>query len=164
MAHRSPATQTGLARLAGLVAVVALVRAVALTTGYFDPGSVITGRLPFQSPALCGVALALVVATPMATAGLLARGGHRRAGEVAMLAGVLLLGWIGVQLMVIRTFTWIQPVMVVVGLAMFTAGWQAHGGVSKGWFGGRAMTPFSLGSNAIVKPTHHHPPRGSRRE
>jgi hypothetical protein len=125
--HRSLVTYLGLARLAGLVALVALVRALALTTGFFDPGPAITDRLPFHSTALSGLALALIVVVPMATTALWAHAGHPRASEAAMLAGVLLLCWIGVQLMVIRTFVWIQPVMVVVGLAVFATGWLLQG-------------------------------------
>lgn len=120
-------THPGLARLAGIVAVAALARALALTTGFFDPGPEITARLPFESPALGGLALALVVATPMAATAVWAGAGHPRAGGSAMFAGVLLICWIGVQLMVIRTFTWIQPAMVVVGLMVFAAGWLLLG-------------------------------------
>lgn len=115
-----------LARVAGVVAVLALLRSLALTTGMFDPGHTITARLPFQSTALGGLTLALSVVIPMAATALWAGAGHPRAGEVAMLAGVLLLCFIGVQLMVIRTFTWIQPVMVVVGLTIFATGWWLH--------------------------------------
>jgi hypothetical protein len=134
--HRDPVTHSGLARLAGLVAVAALARALALTTGLFDPGPLITGRLPFESPALGGLALALIVAAPMAATAMWASAGHPRASGSAMFAGVLLVCWIGVQLMVIRTFTWIQPAMVVVGLAVFAAGWSLHG---RSWAGPQPM-------------------------
>lgn len=127
-AHRRPdATHPALARITGVVALLALLRALALTTGVFDPGHTITARLPFQSTALGGLTLALIVVVPMATTALWASAGHPRAGELAMLAGVLLVCWIGVQLIVIRTFTWVQPVMVVVGLAVFATGWWLHG-------------------------------------
>jgi hypothetical protein len=127
-AHRRPdATHPALARIAGLIALLALLRSLALTTGFFDPGHPIIDRIPFQSTALVGLTLVLMVAVPMATTALWARTGHPRAGEVAMLAGVLLLCWIGMQLMVIRTFTWLQPVMAVVALAVFATGWWLHG-------------------------------------
>jgi hypothetical protein len=122
--HCDLVTHPRLARLAGLVAVAALARALALTTGLFDPGPLITGRLPFESPTLGGLALALIVAAPMAATAMWAGAGHPHAGGSAMFAGILLVCWIGVQLMVIRTFTWIQPAMVVVGLAVFAAGWS----------------------------------------
>lgn len=125
--HRDLVTQSRLARLAGLVAAAALARAIALTTGFFDPGPLITGRLPFESPTLGGLALALVVAAPMAATARWAGAGHPRASGSAMFAGALLVSWTGVQLMVIRTFTWIQPAMVVVGLVVFAAGWSLHG-------------------------------------
>lgn len=120
--HRSHVTHLGLARLTGLVALVSAVRALALATGAFDPGPAITERLPFHSPAVAGLALALVVAVPMATTAAWIRAEHPHAAEATMLAGILLICWIGVQLMVIRTFTVIQPLMVVVGLAVFAAG------------------------------------------
>lgn len=120
--HRSHVTHLGLARLTGLVALVSAVRALALATGVFDPGPAITERLPFHSPGVAGLALALVVAVPMATTAAWIRTEHPHAAEATMLAGILLICWIGVQLMVIRTFTVIQPLMVIVGLAVFAAG------------------------------------------
>lgn len=121
-----PVTHLGLARLAGLVAVVALARALTLTTGFYDPGPEITGRLPFESPAFSGLALVLFVTTPMAATAVWASTRHPRASGSAMFAGIMLICWIGVQLVVIRTFTWIQPTMVVVGLTVFAAGWLLH--------------------------------------
>ncbi|MGH3861618.1 hypothetical protein [Actinokineospora sp.] len=35
-----------------------------------------------------------------------------------MLAGLMLVGWILVQLAVIRTFSWLQPMCVVLGLVV----------------------------------------------
>lgn len=115
-----------LAFLAGFVAVSAFAGAVALGTGAIDLGAQISDRLPFRSPVLGGFALALVVGLPMAVAAVRAATGRSHAGELAMLAGVLLVGWIGVQLIIIRTFSWLQPAMVAAGLAVFAAGWWLH--------------------------------------
>jgi hypothetical protein len=118
--------QPWLASLTGLLATTAFAGAVALGTGTMDLGGPVTERLPFQSTVFGGVALALVVGVPMAAAAVRAAMGRPHAAELAMLAGVLLVGWIGVQLMVIRTFSWLQPAMVAAGLAVFAAGWWPH--------------------------------------
>lgn len=117
-----PGLRAGLAVLAGFVAVAALGGAAALAFGAIDMGEVINGRLPWHSPALGGLALALFVAVPMAAVAVSAAAGNAHVGELAMAAGGLLVGWIGVQLVVIRTFSWLQPVMVAAGLAVFAMG------------------------------------------
>jgi hypothetical protein len=39
-----------------------------------------------------------------------------------MAAGLLLVGWIAVQLPVIRTFSWLQPICALLGLAVLVLG------------------------------------------
>jgi hypothetical protein len=87
-----------LAFTAGAVAVSALAGAVALTAG-LNMGATITDRIPFHSTLFGGLALVLVVALPMAVA--------------AYLAGALLIGWIAIQVLIIRPFSWLQPAMAL---------------------------------------------------
>ena len=115
-------TAPRLALLAGFVAVNALAGSVLMTTGSLDFGDPVSGRLPFHSTVFAAVALAVVVGLPMAVTAALAATGHPRTAEAAMVAGALLVGWIGVQGVVIRTFSMLQPVMVVAGAAVFIAG------------------------------------------
>lgn len=104
----------------GLIAVAAWAGAVGLLTGVIDFGAAITARLPFHSAVFAGIALAVVVAVPMtvtAWLGLRNRPQWRDAGAVA---GALLIGWIVVQLAVVQTFSWLQPVMALAGLTALT--------------------------------------------
>jgi hypothetical protein len=118
----SRTTNTRLALLAGFVAVNALAGSALVAAGVVDFGNTVTARLPFHSTAFAAIALALVVGLPMAVVTVLAATGHPRAAEAAMIAGALLVGWIGVQLAVIRTFSLLQPVMLIVGTAVFLTG------------------------------------------
>lgn len=111
-----------LAVLAGVVAVNAFGGSTLIVAGVLDFGDTVTARLPLHSPAVAAIALAVVVGLPMAFAAALAARGHPRATEAAMLAGALLVGWIGAQLAVIRTFSPLQPIMVAAGIAVFLAG------------------------------------------
>lgn len=116
----------GLALIAGVVATSALGGAISLATGVIDMGPDVTARFPFHSPVLAGLALAVVVALPMAAAACLAAVGHPRTADAAMAAGALLVGWIAVQLVIIRTFSWLQPAMALAGAAVFLGGWLIH--------------------------------------
>jgi hypothetical protein len=102
---------------------VVAVSAVALATGLIDMGEAITDRIPFHSTLFGGLAPALVVALPMAIAAYLAATGAPRAAQAAMVAGALLVGWIVVQVLIIRTFSWLQPAMALAGAVVFLAGW-----------------------------------------
>jgi hypothetical protein len=109
-----------LATMTGLIAFSALGGAVALATGVM--GDEIIERLPFGSAVLGGLALAVVVALPMTVAAYQAAKGRPDAAATAMAAGLLLVGWILVQLAIIRTFSWLQPTMAIAGLLVFLGG------------------------------------------
>ncbi|GAB1516695.1 hypothetical protein [Actinophytocola sp. KF-1] len=115
-----------LALLAGFVAVNALAGSVLMAVGIVDLGNTVTARLPFESTAFAAIALAMVVGVPMAVVTILAATGDARTAEAAMIAGGLLVGWIGVQLALIRTFSLLQPVMLITGAAVFLAGATAR--------------------------------------
>ncbi|MFD8496056.1 hypothetical protein [Amycolatopsis sp. NPDC059657] len=115
-----------LAMFAGLIAVSAYAGAAGLITGELDLGAVVNGRLPFHSPVFAGIALALAVGLPMTVAA------HRAATDVegyqgaTVIAGVMLIGWIVVELAFVRTFSWLQPVCVLAGFALVLAGKPAR--------------------------------------
>jgi hypothetical protein len=124
--HRT-VTHSGLALLTGCVAVIAFGGAVGLAAGLFEPGTVTGERLPSGNPALPALVLALVVGVPMTAAAVRAATGRAHTAELAMLAGALLVGLTGAQLLVVRAFSWPQPLVVVAGLVVFATGWRLHG-------------------------------------
>ena len=114
--QRSP--HRALATFAGVVALSAWGGAVGLVAGFLTLGAEIEARLPLDSPVLGGLALATIVALPTTALAVLAWRGDPRTGDVAVVAGLLVVGWIAVQLAVIQTFSSFQPTYVVVGLAL----------------------------------------------
>ncbi|HET6502890.1 MAG TPA: hypothetical protein VFG87_19225 [Amycolatopsis sp.] len=115
-------TRTWLAAFTGLIAVLGYAGAVALLSGALDLGDVVNARLPFESPAFAGAALAVIVAVPMTVVSSFGFKGDRRTGAAAVIAGSLLLGWIAVEIGFTRTSTWIQPVFAFAGLAVLMVG------------------------------------------
>ncbi len=108
--------------LAGLIAVQAYGGAIGLVAGFVDFGPQITARLPFGSPLLAAIALAVIVAVPMTIAAWQLAAGHPRAWLTATAAGGLLVGWIAMQVVVIQSFSWLQPVMVFAGVLVLAFG------------------------------------------
>ncbi len=104
----------GLAVFAAVNAIAAWGGALGLITGFLDLGE-IEQHLPFESPVLGGIALAVVVACPLTLLTWSAWTGSDSTGTVALVTGVLIIGWIVVQVLVIRTFSPFQPAYLVVG-------------------------------------------------
>jgi hypothetical protein len=92
------------------MALAAAAGVVGLAGGGIDFGPSITARLPWHSPAVAAAALGTVVAVPMAATAVAGWRRSRRTAEVAGIAGLALIGWIVVEVAVIRTFSWLQPV------------------------------------------------------
>ena len=111
-----------LVALAGFVAVSAYGGAAGLISGWLRLGSLLTGRLPLHSPVFGGLALACVVAVPTTVVAVLAWRGHPRYRDATAMAGVLLTGWIIVEVAVIRQFSPLQVVYGLAGLALIMAG------------------------------------------
>jgi hypothetical protein len=106
------------------VSVGAFAGAAGLAVGSIDFGATITARLPFGSPVLAGVALATVVGVSMAIGAWQAWRGNERADVTALAAGLLLVGWIVVEVSVIRAFSWLQPTLLACGVAIAAAGYR----------------------------------------
>ena len=116
------APEAVIATFAGLNAVASLVGAVCLVSGVLDLGETVGSRLPFGSPVLAGVALALLVGLPNFVLFVLAlrRDASTFAGSI--LVGWGMVAWIVVQMLVIRELSVFHPLYVAVGLVMVVAG------------------------------------------
>lgn len=110
------------ATLAAVMAVGAAAGTLGLWSGSIDFGEEITARLPWGSALVAGAALLVVVAVPMAVAAVTAWRGDPRAPQLLLVAGVLLVGWIVVEVAFIRSFSWLQPVCAAWGALVAVLG------------------------------------------
>lgn len=112
----------GLSVVCGLMGLTAAAGVVGLARRSIDLGPEVTARLPGRSPEVAAVALGAVVAVPMGAAAV--AGGRRAAStaDLAVLAGSALIGWIVVQVAVIRAFSWLQPVCAAYGAVVLALG------------------------------------------
>jgi uncharacterized membrane protein len=106
---------------AAVNAVGAWAGAFGLITGGTDFGDTINDRLPFHSLVLAGLALATIVGIPLTVLAWSAWTSAWRTDELALVVGLMLIGWIVGQIAVIRAFSWFQPAYLVVGAAFITA-------------------------------------------
>lgn len=110
-----------LAVYAACNAVAAWAGAFGLFTGGIDLGDTVNDRLPLESPVLAGVALIAVVGIPLTVLAWSAWTGGPRTDDLALVAGVLLIGWIVGQVAVIRAFSPFQPAFLAVGVFLVAA-------------------------------------------
>ncbi|MFD7659668.1 hypothetical protein ACFV4N_37320 [Actinosynnema sp. NPDC059797] len=108
--------------VAGFVALNAIAGSIGFLGGGIDMGPAITARFPWHSPVVAGISLLLAIGVPMTAVVVLALRRDRRWSGAAVIAGLLLITWIVVQVVVIRTFSWMQPVSVLAGLIVLVAG------------------------------------------
>lgn len=101
--------------VAGGMCAAALAGVVGLAGGGLDLGPDINARVPAASPVLAAVALGLVVAVPTGAAAVAGWRRSRRTAALAGFAGTALIGWIAVEVAVIRTFSWLQPACALYG-------------------------------------------------
>lgn len=134
-----------LAAAAGLVAASAYGGAVGLAGGALSLGRSATGRLPFESPVVGGVALAFVVAVPFTVVALRAWRGRPDAGASAMFAGLLLMLWIVVELAFIRELSFFHPLFMVVGGAFAFVGHR-----TRSW--GRDLVDPDVAQQFLARP------------
>lgn len=87
---------------------------------------------PFSSWTLPGVALLLFVAVPQGVAAAMVAVAHRWAALVAIVAGAGLVAWIGVEILWIGEYFFLQPVVVIFGLVEIglAAWWAGEGGTA----------------------------------
>ena len=82
--------------------------------------------LPLESWVLPGLALFALVTIPMSGAAICVYWNTPRAAQLSMVAGLVLVGWILVQLVVIGPQMWLQAFMLVCGLAIAVLAWIWH--------------------------------------
>ncbi len=111
-----------LATFAALNALSAWSGVVGLVGGGLSFGEELNQRLPFDSLVLAGLALAVVVALPSTILAVLAWRGDPRTAAATTALGVLLIGWIVVQLLVLQSFSFFQPLYAAIGVAFLVAG------------------------------------------
>jgi len=121
-ASRGVGGRPTLALAEALIATSALGGAVGLASRRLDLGVKVENRLPLGSPLLAAAALTAVVAAPMAGAAVCEWRARPEAETASAAAGIALAGWIGVEVLVIRTFSWLQPVFALAGVAVAVAG------------------------------------------
>jgi hypothetical protein len=108
--------------VAGANAVTALGGAVALAAGWLSLGDELTRRLPWGSPVLGGVALAVLVGLPnLGLTGLALRHDPRTA-PATVAVGAVLIGWIVVEIAFLRVLAGLQVGYALVGILMVWLG------------------------------------------
>ena len=117
-----PVRHRGMAVAAAAVALPAVGGAVSLANGTIDMGEAIMDRFPWQSVQLAGVALFACVAVPFTALAVLAWRGSPRTPQATVAAGHLLVAWIVVQVLVIRTLSYFHPTYLAIGLSFVWAG------------------------------------------
>lgn len=122
--RRGPRPWT-LAVLLALVALNAVYGGVGLIRNGLGMSASWAERLPGHSWTLAGIALLAMVAVPQLAALVLILCGDPRAAWVAVLVGTGLVAWIVVQVLVLRRYVVLQPVVAGLGLVeLFLAvGW-----------------------------------------
>jgi hypothetical protein len=110
-----------------LIAVNALYGGVGLiVNGLGMPAGWLAGT-PFTSWTMPGVLLLVVVGAPMTLAAVAELRRSPAAYRLSITAGVLLVGWIAGQVVVLRHYFFLQPVLGVAALLVLALAWWAHG-------------------------------------
>ena len=109
--------------LALLNTATALFGAWGLVSGALGLGHV-TGRIPWGSAVVAGVALGLLVALPNAALVVVALRRGRYTGLVGIAVGTAMVAWIVVELAFIRELSFFHPLYVAIGLLMVWAGFR----------------------------------------
>ena len=135
--HTSVRRRPWLAAYAALLAAGAYGGALGLVTGLLSLPPELEQRLPFGSPVLGGAALTLLVALPATVVVVLAWRGDPRTDLATAVDGILLVGWILVELAFIRELSYLHPLYLLVGVSLVAWGHRALGDLAH-----RARHPF----------------------
>jgi hypothetical protein len=112
--------------LAAATAVSAYGGAAGLVAGFLATDATLDSRLPFASPVFGGIALACIVGIPSTFLAVRAFAGDTSFAPTAVAVGVLLIGWIGVELAFIRELSFFHPIYAAIGLVFVRAGRAAR--------------------------------------
>ncbi|HTQ89815.1 MAG TPA: hypothetical protein VMK84_10020 [Streptosporangiaceae bacterium] len=124
-----------LAGLDGLTGAAAVYGGIGLIRdGFGMPDGWLAGT-PLTGWVLPGVALLIGVAVPQLAAAALIVADARPGLAAGYLAGLLLVAWIGVQLLILRRYFFLQPVIAGIGAAemLLAWRWQRAAGPSRPW-------------------------------
>lgn len=85
-------------------------------------------RTPFDSWVLPGVFLLILIAGPMAVAAAAELKRLRWAYALSLGAGIIQIGWIAVQILVLARYFFLQPVLLLAGAIVVGLAWWSHRG------------------------------------
>jgi uncharacterized membrane protein YjgN (DUF898 family) len=112
----------GAAAFTGIIALSAYAGVIGFVGGAISFGETINARLPYQSLFLAGMALLLVVVAPMTAAAVACIRDLRYARELVIGAGLLLVAWIGIELAIIRSYSWFHPAYLLLAILVMISG------------------------------------------
>lgn len=110
--------RTALCLLSGVMAVCAVIGALGLAVGLVEADA----RIPFHGSPVGALLLALIVAVPMSWTSVSAARRNPLAPMLALTSGLLLVGWIAAQWVLVRTAGSLQPVYAMAGCAVAALG------------------------------------------
>jgi hypothetical protein len=118
---RASARRPWLAGFAAFNAFAAWAGATGPVTGGTDFGESINDRMPFDSLVLAGLALGVIVRIPLTVPAWSVWTGGPRTDDLALVVGLMLIGWIAVHVAVIRAFSFFQPAYLAIGISFIAA-------------------------------------------
>jgi hypothetical protein len=111
------------ALITGAIALSGYAGVVGLLGGGISFGDTIDARLPFGSLFMAGLALLAIVAVPMTVASVAAGRGMRYSADIVFGAGLVLVGWIAVELAFIKAYSWFHPTYLVAAIVVLGLSW-----------------------------------------
>jgi hypothetical protein len=111
------------ALITGAIALSGYAGVVGLLGGGISFGDTIDARLPFGSLFVAGLALLAIVAVPMTVASVAAGRGMRHSADIVFGAGLVLVGWIAVELAFIKAYSWFHPTYLVAAIVVLGLSW-----------------------------------------
>jgi hypothetical protein len=111
------------ALITGAIALSGYAGVVGLLGGGISFGDTIDARLPFGSLFVAGLALLAIVAVPMTVASVAAGRGMRYSADIVFGAGLVLVGWIAVELAFIKAYSWFHPTYLVAAIVVLSLSW-----------------------------------------
>ena len=111
------------ALITGAIALFGYAGVVGLLGGGISFGDTIDARLPFGSLFVAGLALLAIVAVPMTVASVAAGRGMRYSADIVFGAGLVLVGWIAVELAFIKAYSWFHPTYLVAAIVVLGLSW-----------------------------------------